>query len=78
MRRVARAGTRLLSEEALEGGACRTIGCSMSLFFAKEAAWWMVIHLATGKAGQVHFIPIVVVDVACQSSRRGLSGSSDC
>ena len=72
-----RAGTRLLLEEALEGGACRTIGRYMSLFVAKEAAWWVVICLATGKAGKVHFIPIVVVDIACWSGRWGLSGSSD-
>ena len=78
LRRVAGAGIRLLSEEALEGEACRTIGCYMSFFVTKEAAWWAAVRLATGKAGNVHFIPIVVVDVACRSGRWGLSGSSGC
>ena len=72
------AGTRLLSEEALEDRACRTIGRYMSLFITEEAAWWAATHSAARKAGKVHFIPIVVVDVACRSGRWGLGGSSDC
>ena len=72
------AGMSLLSEEALEDGACRTIGRYMSLFTTEEAAWWAAIYLAAGKAGKIYFIPIVVVDVECRSGRWGLGGSRDC
>ena len=67
-------GTRLLSEDALEGGACRTIGRYLSLFITEEAAWWAATYSAARKTGKVHSIPIVMVDVACRSGRWGLGG----
>ena len=38
-RRFLGAGTRLLLEEALEEGKCRTTGRYMSFFITEEAAW---------------------------------------
>ena len=74
LRRVIGVGTRLLSEEALEDGASRTIGRYMSLFITEEAVWWAATYSAARKTGKVHFIPIVMVDVACRSGRWGLGG----
>ena len=74
LRRVMGVGTCLLSEEALEDGACRTIGHYMSLFITEEAAWRAATYSAVRKTRKVQFIPIVVVDVACRSGRWGLGG----
>ena len=70
------AGTHLLSEEALEDGACRAIGRKMSFFTAEEAAWWAAIYLPAGKAGKVYFIPIVMVEVTHRCGRWGLGWGS--
>ena len=36
-------GTRLLAEEMLKDGACRTVGHKMAFFTAEEAAQWAAV-----------------------------------
>ena len=75
-RRSAGAGTRLLAEQALKNGACRAVGHKVAFFTAEEAAWRVTVHSTAGRAVEVHLFAIIVVDVACESSRWGLCGSS--
>ena len=73
-RRSAGAGTHLLVEEALKDWAYRTVGHEVAFFAAKEAAWRVTIHLTAGKAVEVWFLAVILVDVASGSSRWCLDG----
>ena len=73
-RRRSGAGTRLLAEEALKDWACRTVGHEVAFFAAEEAAWKAMIHLRAGRAVEVWFLAVILVDVASGSGRQCLGG----
>ena len=83
-RRGAGAGACLLAEEALKDWAGRTVGHEVAFFAAEEATWKATIHLTAGRAVEIGFLAVILVDVAsgsgrrCLSSSGGLSGGGSC
>ena len=73
-RRGAGAGECLLAEEVLKDWAGRTVGHKVAFFAAEEATWRATIHLTAGRAVEVRFLVVILVDVASGSSRRCMSG----
>ena len=77
-RRSTGAGTRLLAEGALKDWACRTVGHEVAFFTAEEAEWGATIQLMAGRAVEVWFLALILVDVASRSGRRCLGGGGGC
>ena len=51
LRRTAGADMRLLAEEALKDGACRTVGHKMAFFTAEQAVQWAEMYIVDGGEG---------------------------
>ena len=77
-RRSTGTGTCLLVEEALKDWSRRAVGHEVAFFTAKEAAWWAMIQLMAGRAVEVHFFAVIVVDVMSGSGRWCLCGGGGC
>ena len=50
----------------------------MAFFTAEEPAWWATIQLTVGRAVEVHFLAVIVVDVASGSGRWCLCSGGSC
>ena len=58
--------------------ACRTVEHEVAFFTAEEAAWRATIQLTAGRAIEVGFLAVILVDVVSGSGRRCLGGGGGC